>query len=213
MVEILYKDAMMLVVNKPPGIPVHKGPKGGKCLEDSFDALRFGLPRAPALAHRLDRDTSGCLVLGRHKQALKRLGALFSSGKIGKVYWAVVIGEMPEKEGVINLPLRKKSTEQRGWWMETGEGGQEAVTHYKVLRSSGGFSWVEFSPKTGRTHQIRVHSASLGCPVLGDPVYGGGREIPMHLHSRSVEVPLYPRKDAVFVTAPPPFHMLNYVTL
>ncbi len=90
--RLLYRDGLMLVIDKPAGMAVHKGPKGGESLEDHFGALRFGLPRAPALAHRLDRDTSGCLVLGRHRKALAELGRLFKQGKVGKTYWAVVEG-------------------------------------------------------------------------------------------------------------------------
>ena len=95
----------MLVIDKPAGIPVHAGPRGGANLEAGFDALRFGLPHPPALAHRLDRDTSGCLVLGRHPKALRRLGALFAEGKIEKVYWAVVAGVPAELEGTVDAPL------------------------------------------------------------------------------------------------------------
>ena len=90
--RLLYRDGLMLVVDKPAGLPVHRGPKGGDAFEDYFDALRFGLPRPPALAHRLDRDTTGCLVLGRHRKALALLGKLFKQGKVGKCYWAVVEG-------------------------------------------------------------------------------------------------------------------------
>src|ERR671918_670325 len=99
--RLLYRDGLMLVIDKPIGIAVHRGPKGGESLEDSFDALRFGLPRPPALAHRLDRDTSGCLVLGRHRKALAALGRLFKSGRVGKNYWAVVEGAPPADEGRI----------------------------------------------------------------------------------------------------------------
>ena len=90
--RLLYRDGLMLVLDKPAGVAVHRGPKGGASLEDDFDALRFGLPRKPALAHRLDRDTAGCLVLGRHHKALEKLGLLFKQGKIGKTYWAIVVG-------------------------------------------------------------------------------------------------------------------------
>ena len=90
--RLLYRDGLMLVIDKPAGFAVHKGPKGGESLEDHFGALRFGLPRAPALAHRLDRDTSGCLVLGRHRKALAELGRLFKAGSVGKTYWALVEG-------------------------------------------------------------------------------------------------------------------------
>jgi tRNA pseudouridine32 synthase/23S rRNA pseudouridine746 synthase len=101
--RLLYRDGLMLVVDKPAGFAVHRGPKGGESLEDHFDALRFGLPRSPALAHRLDRDTSGCLVLGRHRKALAELGRLFKGGRVGKTYWAVVEGGADE--GRIDLPL------------------------------------------------------------------------------------------------------------
>src|SRR5476651_2372629 len=105
--RLLYRDGLMLVIDKPAGLAVHRGPKGGESLEDYFDALRFGLPRDPALAHRLDKDTSGCLVLGRHRKALALLGKLFKNGAIGKTYWAVVEGGPAEDEGRIDIPLGK----------------------------------------------------------------------------------------------------------
>src|SRR5580704_11344682 len=114
---VLYRDGLMLVIDKPAGVPVHRGPKGGPCLEDEFDALRFGLPRAPALAHRLDRETAGCLVLGRHRKALAKLGLMFKQGKIGKTYWAIVSGEPTAQEGLIDKPLGRLDAE-RGWWMK-----------------------------------------------------------------------------------------------
>src|SRR6478609_6625880 len=103
--RLLYRDGLMLVIDKPAGLAVHRGSKGGAALEDHFDALRFGLPRAPALAHRLDRDTSGCLVLGRHRKALAALGRLFKQGKVGKTYWAVVEGGPSEDTGRIDISL------------------------------------------------------------------------------------------------------------
>jgi tRNA pseudouridine32 synthase/23S rRNA pseudouridine746 synthase len=130
--RLLYRDGLMLVIDKPPGFAVHRGPKGGESLEDHFDALRFGLPRAPALAHRLDRDTSGCLVLGRHRKALATLGRLFKSGAVAKTYWAVVEGGPDTDEGVIELPLGRRDA-TRGWWMKPDAGGQPAVTKWKVL--------------------------------------------------------------------------------
>src|SRR6201989_3593493 len=103
--RVLYRDGLMLVIDKPAGLPVHRGPKGGESLEDHFGALRFGLPRAPALAHRLDKDTSGCLVLGRHRKALAHLGLLFKHGNVGKTYWAVVEGGPEGEAGMIDMPL------------------------------------------------------------------------------------------------------------
>src|SRR5262249_61159245 len=107
--RILHRDGLMLIIDKPAGLPVHAGPGGGPNLEAGFDALRFGLPAPPALAHRLDRDTSGCLVLGRHRKALARLGRLFAGGQVEKTYWAVVEGVPPAAEGRIALALRKLS--------------------------------------------------------------------------------------------------------
>src|SRR5580700_11687148 len=105
--RILYRDGLMLVLDKPAGIAVHAGPRGGPNLEAGFAALRYGLPHPPALAHRLDRDTSGCLVLGRHPKALRRLGALFAAGQVAKVYWAIVEGQPAEEEGRIETGLKK----------------------------------------------------------------------------------------------------------
>jgi tRNA pseudouridine32 synthase / 23S rRNA pseudouridine746 synthase len=209
--RVLHRDALCLIIDKPAGLPVHAGPKGGPNLEDHLDALRFGLPRRPGLAHRLDRDTSGCLVLGRHRQALARLGRLFATGRVEKVYWAVVLGSPRAEGGRIEAPLRKRD-ELRGWWMETHPKGQPAVTEWRVLGRSAdaGLTWLECRPRTGRTHQIRVHCASvLGCPVLGDPVYGPrvAPTPPLHLHARAVSFLLHPNKRPVAAEAPVPAHI------
>jgi len=209
--RILYRDGLMLVIDKPSGIAVHAGPRGGPSLEDGFDALCFGLPRPPALAHRLDRDTSGCLVLGRHPKALRRLGRLFAEGGVEKVYWAVVAGIPTEPQGVIDASL-KKQTRRTGWRMEIDPAGQRAVTEYRVLGTGEGRAWLELKPRTGRTHQIRVHCAALGCPVVGDTAYGGPGGQPLQLHARAISIPLYPTKPAIEVTAPLPPHMLAALT-
>ena len=259
--RLLYRDGLMLVVDKPAGIAVHRGPKGGASLEDYFGALRFGLPRAPALAHRLDRDTSGCLVLGRHRKALAQLGKLFKSGAIGKTYWAVVEGGPDGDEGQIALPLGRLDVD-RGWWMKHDPAGQAAVTKWKVLgrsvaarnfiaspleeeaaeRSSAGgesfvdshpsryappqptpssgevarlasssaghqLTWLALEPLTGRTHQLRVHCAAMGWPILGDAIYGTASRkdgTMLHLHAREVVVPLYKNRAPIRVVAPIP---------
>ena len=203
--RLLYRDGLMLVIDKPAGIPVHAGPGGGPNLEQRFDVLRFGLPQPPGLAHRLDRDTSGCLVLGRHRKALAKLGRLFANGAVEKIYWAVTRGIPAEASGRIDAPLTKL-TPGKGWKMVVDPAGQKAVTDWRVLGSAGGLAWIECQPRTGRTHQIRVHLASLGCPVLGDPVYGDG-EGPLHLHARAVTLPLYASRDPIRVEAPVPAHM------
>jgi tRNA pseudouridine32 synthase/23S rRNA pseudouridine746 synthase len=213
--RLLYRDGLMLVIDKPPGMAVHRGPKGGESLEDHFDALRFGLPRAPALAHRLDRDTSGCLALGRHRKALAELGRLFKSGAVGKTYWAVVEGGPPDEQGKIELPLGRKDA-TRGWWMKPDPQGQPATTAWTVLGRSPGLAWLALEPKTGRTHQLRVHCAAMGWPVVGDTIYGhaprtGGPGL--HLHARELVVPLYRNREPIRVTAPVPAHMAERLKL
>jgi tRNA pseudouridine32 synthase / 23S rRNA pseudouridine746 synthase len=207
--RLIYRDGLMLVIDKPPGFAVHKGPKGGESLEDYFGALRFGLPRAPALAHRLDRDTSGCLVLGRHRKALAELGRLFKNGRVGKTYWAVVEGGPAEDEGRIDLPLGRMDA-TRGWWMKHDPQGQPSVTTWKVMGRADQITWLALEPLTGRTHQLRVHCAAMGWPIVGDTVYGSAPRTGgpgLHLHAREVVVPLYKNRAPICVSAPVPLHM------
>lgn len=206
---LLYRDGLVLIIDKPAGLPVHRGPKGGPTLDDHMDALRFGLPERPALAHRLDRETSGCLVLGRHRKALQRLGRLFAAGRADKVYWAFTDGLPPAAAGRIDLPLARRDA-ARGWWMKPDPDGQAALTDYRLLAQAGGFALVELRPVTGRTHQLRVHLAALGCPILGDRIYGPrlpDLQVPLQLHARRISLPLYPRRAPVEAEAPLPPHM------
>jgi tRNA pseudouridine32 synthase/23S rRNA pseudouridine746 synthase len=211
--RLLYRDALMLVIDKPAGMAVHRGPKGGESLEDHFDALRFGLPRAPALAHRLDRDTSGCLALGRHRKALAELGRLFKTGAIGKTYWALVEGGPKGEAGRIDMPLGRLD-DTRGWWMKPDPDGQPAATEWRVMgRAPSGapnLTWLALEPLTGRTHQLRVHCAAMGFPIVGDAIYGtapraGGPAL--QLHAREIVVPLYRKREPIRVTAPVPPHV------
>jgi tRNA pseudouridine32 synthase/23S rRNA pseudouridine746 synthase len=213
--RLLYRDGMMLVVDKPAGLSVHRGPKGGHSLEDYFGALRFGLPRDPALAHRLDKDTSGCLVLGRHRKALALLGKLFKQGKVGKTYWAVVEGGLAEDEGLIDMAL-SEIDKGRGWWMKPDPNGKPAQSTWKVMGRADGLTWLALEPLTGRTHQLRVHCAEMGFPIVGDPIYGTADRSgipPLHLHSRSITVPISKNKPAVTVEAPVPEHMKELLRL
>jgi tRNA pseudouridine32 synthase / 23S rRNA pseudouridine746 synthase len=209
--RVLYRDGLMLVIDKPAGLPVHRGPKGGLSLEDHFDALRFGLPRAPSLAHRLDKDTSGCLVLGRHRKALAHLGLLFKHGKIGKTYWGVVEGSPGADQGTIDLALGRLNDE-RGWWMKPDPQGLPSVTNWRVLGRAPdqALTWLALEPVTGRTHQLRVHCAANGWPIVGDNIYGQAPRFSgptLHLHAREVLVPISKNREPVRVTAPVPAHM------
>ena len=209
--RVLYRDGLVLVIDKPAGIPVHAGFGGGANLEQSFVHLTFGLPRPPSLAHRLDRDTSGCLVLGRHTKALRDLGKMFEDGSVRKTYWAVVDGVPKNPEGRIKLAMSKAGSGP-GWKMKVDPGGQSAITDYKVRGVAetprGPRAWLELHPHTGRTHQIRVHCAEMGCPVVGDNVYGRMPTTePLMLHARGVALPLHPKRDPIRVRAPVPEHM------
>ncbi|BBE73311.1 RluA family pseudouridine synthase [Oharaeibacter diazotrophicus] len=209
--RILHRDSHMLIVDKPAGIPVHAGFGGGETLDAHFEALRFGLPNPPALAHRLDRDTSGCLVLGRHRRATAELGALFATQKVEKTYLAVVCGAVADDAGMIDAPLAKVAHERRSWWMKVDPAGQPSRTEWRVVARGERLTVVDLSPKTGRTHQLRVHMAHLGHPIVGDGVYGGdlarGVDKHLHLHARRVVVPFLKKKPPVVAEAPVPDHM------
>ncbi|TCT06593.1 RluA family pseudouridine synthase [Aquabacter spiritensis] len=216
--RVLHRDGMVLVLDKPAGLPVHPGPKGGTTLHDHLDALRFGLPRRPELAHRLDKDTSGCLVLGRHPKAIALLNKLFAEGRVGKTYVAVTRGAPEGPAGRIDQPLAKRSP-HRGWWMQAvppgSPGALEAVTDWQVLLRAEGLAVIALSPLTGRTHQLRAHLAYLGCPILGDAIYGGASRLPggpmLHLHSRRVVLPVTRSGGPLTVAAPFPAHLAETI--
>lgn len=211
---LIYRDGLILVLNKPSGIPVHKGPSKKESLEDYFDDLRFGLPRAPSLAHRLDADTSGVLILGRHRKALRRLGELFRNNRIDKTYLAIVEKTPVESEGIINLPIFKENSKTKGWKIIIDHNfGQESVTYYKILNQlPDGKALIEFKPQTGRTHQLRVHAQAMGWPIVGDSLYGSGtREDKLLLHAHKIKIPLYPKKDDIEITAELPEYFKNLV--
>jgi RluA family pseudouridine synthase len=200
---LLLRDDV-LVLDKPAGLPVHRGPRGGASLEDWLEPLRMGKRHLPQPAHRLDADTAGCLVLGRTKPALAALGRIFAEGRAEKTYWAVVRGGPREDAGETAAPLRKVTSAARGWRMEVHASGQPALTRWRVLGRGAGLAWLELAPRTGRTHQLRVHCAAEGWPILGDGVYGAGEPGGLHLLARGIALPLDPPAAA---TAAPPPHM------
>jgi tRNA pseudouridine32 synthase/23S rRNA pseudouridine746 synthase len=208
--RVLYRDDHLIVLDKPAGIAVHKGRGDGPNLEALFTSLSFGMARQPALAHRLDRETSGCLVLGRHRKALAELGRLFKRGEIDKTYWAVIVGDPPES-GMIDLPIARRSDERRSWVMKVSATGDASKTLFRCLGRSDGLAWLELKPLTGRTHQLRVHCAASGFPIAGDTLYGGdtarSASRMIHLHARQIAIPRRKTDSPLIVTAPVPEHM------
>jgi tRNA pseudouridine32 synthase/23S rRNA pseudouridine746 synthase len=200
--NILFQDQRFVVLDKPAGLAVHAGPSGGRSVEDWFPLLSRRKD-GPWLVHRLDADTAGCLVIALRRAPLVAAQALFASGAIRKTYWAVARGEVAGDAGVVEAKLRRVTGPQ-GWRMVVDPAGQAAATDWRVLGRRDGLTWLEMQPRTGRTHQVRVHCVVLGAPILGDERYGGGGG-GLHLLSRAIHVPLEPPVDAV---APPPPHML-----
>ena len=172
---ILYEDGEALVIDKPSGMAVDRPRKGGICLEDHLEGLKLGFQRPPVAVHRLDTDTSGCLLLARNPKALARFNRAFEERLVGKTYLAVLAGRPPGTGGTIELSLAKISSAEKGWRMIAAKKGKPAVSHWELVEELGAHSLIRFRPETGRTHQLRVHALKgLGAPLLGDPVYGAG---------------------------------------
>lgn len=183
--DVLYKDGLILVLNKPAGLECTPAGKGPHLRLQDFT---FGKTTLPQVAHRLDRDTSGCLVLGRHPRALRLLAELFRDRKVRKTYCAVVEGRWPEEVTQMDAPIE----------------GKEAVTRVRLLRAERNRSWLELEPLTGRTHQLRIHCRQQGHPIAGDARYGartGGRLL---LHALRIEIPLSKNRAPTVVEAPLP---------
>jgi len=208
--RILFVDGEAIVLDKPAGLPVDAPRRGGDSIFARLDELKLGFHRPPVPMHRLDRDTSGCLLLGRNPKSVKRFALAFEQGKVEKTYLAVLEGELEGAEGEVDLRLRKVSSAQEGWRMVGHHRGQEARTRWRRIAVCDGLTLVEFRPLTGRTHQLRVHAREgLGLPILGDPVYGKGGG-PLMLHALRLVVPREP-KAAIDVTAPLPPHFGGWV--
>lgn len=198
---VLFEGGGFLVIDKPAGLPAHAGRASGPSVEDFFPQWRRG-KNGPWLAHRLDQDTAGCLVVALKKRSLLAAQACFVSGQAEKTYWAVVRGAPAGDAGVIDLPLGKL-TQGRAWKMAADKTAPPAITEWQVMGRGANTAWIEFRPKTGRTHQIRAHAAALGHPILGDAVYGGGAGA-LHLLARGISLKLEPVLSA---QAPVPGHM------
>jgi tRNA pseudouridine32 synthase/23S rRNA pseudouridine746 synthase len=201
--RILFIDAEAMVIDKPAGLPVDTPRRGGDSVVERLNELKQGFRRPPTPMHRLDQDTSGCLLLARSPKARSSLQKAFETRQVGKYYLAVVDGAIDGADGVIEIALGKRSSEKAGWRMVADPKGDAAITHWKKIAVRDGRTLVEFRPVTGRTHQLRVHAReAFGRGILGDRVYGvpGG---PMLLHASRLVVPRE-KKTPIDVSAPLP---------
>ena len=213
--SVLHRDDDMIIINKPPGLAVQGGTGTSRHVDGMLDALHFGAAERPKLVHRLDKDTSGVLVLARNSKAARRLTELFRTREVRKLYWALVVGVPTPEAGQIDLRLTK-APGRGGERMKVDEvNGKRAISRYQVLDNVGRTaSFLALEPLTGRTHQLRVHLAeALSTPVAGDGKYGGsdayleggGLERKLHLHARRIRIPLTNGRS-VEVSAPIPEH-------
>jgi len=207
--RVLFIDAEAIIIDKPAGLAVDAPRDGALSVMNHLDSLRFGFERLPMIVHRLDRDTSGCLMLARNPRTQKRASATFEAGTVEKSYLAILAGTPPDDGGTIDLSLAKVSSREAGWRMVPDEKGQRAVTHWNALATSDGQTLVRFTPETGRTHQLRVHAAAgIGIPIVGDPVYGRSAAH-MLLHARTLSLPRT-GKAPIAAEAPLPPHFPDW---
>ena len=211
----LHMDGAVIVLNKPPGLAVQGGSKTTRHIDAMLDGLRFGAAERPRLVHRLDKDTSGVLVLARGVAAARALTAAFRNKDTRKLYWALVAGRPKPPSGRFDQALAKRGA-AGGEKVVGDDEGKRAVTLYRAVASAGSISWLALSPLTGRTHQLRAHCRLHGVPVLGDGKYGGRSSFPeglgiargLHLHARSIELP-HPDGGMLRARAPLPAHMVE----
>jgi len=213
---VIYRDDDVIALNKPPGLAVQGGTGTSRHLDAMLDALRYGKKERPRLVHRLDRDTSGVLLLARNAKVAARLGRTFQARDVRKTYWALVVGRPEPSRGRIELALEKRAGPRGERMADAGRTGKRAVTIYRVLEDAGPtVAWLALWPLTGRTHQLRVHCAAIGHPIVGDGKYGGaGAFIPavqvgrrLHLHARELVLPHPSGRGVLDIKAELPPHM------
>jgi 23S rRNA pseudouridine955/2504/2580 synthase len=213
---VIHIDESAIVINKPPGLATQGGTGTTVHVDGLLEALRFDAPARPKLVHRLDKDTSGALLLARTPRAAAFFARGFAARSARKVYWALVIGVPSLDEGWIDLPMAKQPGSGGEKMHVDLESGSPARTHFRVIDRAGNrAAWLELQPQTGRTHQLRVHLAAIGHPIVGDGKYGGRDAFlsgsisrKMHLHARRLRVD-HPDDGRLDVTAPLPPHMLE----
>lgn len=210
---VLYRDDDVIAIAKPAGLAVQGGTGTHRHLDAMLDALRFGASERPRLVHRLDRDTSGVLLLGRSAAAAARLAAAFKHRETRKIYWALVAGVPELRNGTIDLALAKGGAPGREQMRIDAKDGMRAITHYATIDTAGRkVAFLALAPVTGRTHQLRVHCAAIGHPILGDQKYGGAAPVPdmgqpirtMMLHAREISLPRFGGPKGLRVVAPLP---------
>ena len=218
---VIHRDDWVIALNKPSGLAVQGGSGTERHVDGMLDALRFGVEERPRLVHRLDKDTSGLLLVARSGQAAKRLSQSFRDRETEKLYWAVVVGVPPRAEGAIDLPLAKRpGARDRETMQVDHEEGQKALTHFRIMDRAGNrAALLALWPRTGRTHQLRVHCAEIGCPILGDRKYGGEEALlsavadsrRLHLHARRLTLPHPSGKGTLRLQADLPAHFRRTV--
>ena len=213
---VIHRDDWVIALNKPSGLAVQGGSGTERHVDGLLDGLRFGFEERPRLVHRLDKDTSGLLLIARTGLSAQHLTESFRDRETEKLYWAVVVGVPPRPDGAIDLPLAKRPGARDLETMQVDhEEGQKALTHFKVLdRAANRAALLALWPRTGRTHQLRVHCAEIGCPILGDRKYGGEEALlsavadsrRLHLHARRLVLPHPSGKGTLKLQAEPPAH-------
>jgi len=210
--DILYEDDWLIVLNKPAGMVVHPGAGNehgtmvSALLHHCGSLSQVGGVERPGIVHRLDKETSGCLVVAKNDAAHQSLSEQFAGREVRKTYLALVAGAPRYRTGVVNAPIARHHIHRQKMAISRNDRGREAVTEYRLLSSAGGRSLIECKPRTGRTHQIRVHLKHLGCPILGDPLYGKRGDFPRHmLHAWKLQF-FHPadRRPLTFEAPPPP---------